>query len=261
MKHRSATGALALLLAANADAALQIRVAVQENAAPKYIAAGPAPDLGARGICPDLLRALEKQLPDVRFVFEPRAQPLRRIENRMEKGELDANCLVDNDARRDKFQVAATPLFSFDYHLIARADDPVQIDDWGDVRRLGAHGKILILSGTGVTERLRKIGGLEFEESGKSATLNLRKLSMGRGRFFYYRTHDWNSQLSAAMVTGQVRILPTRMESVRFHLMFGAHLGEDLLPRVERALRELDANGTLARIRRQWQLRPSETDA
>lgn len=261
MNHRLATGAAALLLAATTHAAVQVRVAVQEDAAPKYVADALFPGVGAQGICPDLLRAIEKQLPGVRFVFEARAQPLRRIENRMENGELDANCLVDTGARRAKFQVISTPLFAFDYHLIARAGDPVRIDGWDDVRRLGPEGKILILSGTGVTERLSKVGGLTIEESGKSATLNLRKLVMGRGRFFYYRTHDWNSQIRAAMVSGQVRVLPLRMETVQFHLMFGAHLQGDLLPRVERALQELEADGTLARIRKQWQLRPSGTDA
>ena len=254
------TAAQARLLAANADAAFQIRVAVQEDSAPKYLADAPSLGGAVSGICPDLLRAIEKKLPGVHFVFEPRAQPLRRIENRMEIGELDANCLADNATRRSKFQVAPMPLFAFDYHLIARADDPVQITGWDDVRRLGANGKILILSGTGMTERLREVGGLTFEESGKSATTNLRKLIMGRGRFFYYRTLDWNSQLRAAMVTGQVRILPMRMETVQFHLMFGPHLKSELLPQVERALQELDADGTLARIRKQWRLRPSGTD-
>jgi len=254
MKRWLAIGALAL--AGHAGASVEIRVAVQEDSAPKYVA-GPTP----KGICPDLMRAIEKQLPGVRFVFEAREQPLRRIENRMEQGELDANCLVDTSVRRSKFQVASTPLFSLDYHLIARAGDAVTVNGWDDVRRLGADGKILILSGTGVTERLQKLGGLTIEEGGKSATANLHKLVMGRGRFFYYRTHDWTSQVSAAGVGGQVRILPLRMESVQFHLMFGAHLKGDLLSRVERALQELDANGTLARIRKEWQLRPTGTDA
>ncbi|MES2325508.1 MAG: hypothetical protein V4633_24930 [Pseudomonadota bacterium] len=51
------------------------------------------------------------------------------------------------------------------------------------------------------------------------------------------------------------------MESVQFHLVFGTHQKGDLLSRVEPALPERDANGTLARIRKEWQLRPTGTDA
>jgi ABC-type amino acid transport substrate-binding protein len=243
-----------LALTANATAGKPIRVAIQEDSAPKYLTGTQSLPGRVEGICPDIMRAIEKQLPGTRFEFEARPQPLRRIEHRMEEGELDANCLVANNERREKFIAVPPRLFSFDYYLIARANDPVDIHDWDDVRRLGANGKVLILSGTGVTESLRSVGGLRFEESGKSASVNLRKLVMGRGRFFYYRIHDWDTQLRAAMVAGQVRILPTRMDSVHFQLMFGRHAGPELPGQIGRALQGLEANGTLSQIRDKWQL-------
>lgn len=244
---------LVLCCAGSALAAAPIRVAVQEDSAPKFVSAQEHGG-GAAGICPDVLRAIEKQAPGLSFVFELRAQPLRRLETLMEQGQQDANCLVDTAERRARFHVSPTPLFRFDYHLIARSDDPVRVDAWDDVRRLGADGKILVVSGTGVIERLQRVGGLVLEESGKSAVVNLRKLVMGRGRFFYYRTYDWNSQVRAAMVTGQVRVLPASMESVRFHLMLGNHVPREVQVRIDRALQELDANGTLARLRSKWLL-------
>jgi polar amino acid transport system substrate-binding protein len=254
MKVVFACGLLTLALTANATAGKLIRVAIQEDSAPKYLTGTQSLHGRVEGICPDIMRALEKQLPGTRFEFEARPQPLRRIELRMEEGELDANCLVANNDRREKFVVAPNMLFSFNYFLIARANDPVEVRSWDDVRRLGPNGKLLILSGTGITESLRSVGGLRFEESGKSASVNLRKLVMGRGRFFYYRIHDWDTQLRAAMVAGQVRILPARMDSVHFHLMFGRHVDPELPAQVAHALQELESNGTLAQIRARWQL-------
>lgn len=249
----SAATALLLLQTAPAVAERVMRVGVQENSTPKFIV-GTQFQRSAQGVCPDVMRAIEKYDPKLRFVFETQAQPLRRIELRMERSETDANCLVNNDERRARFQVVAVPLFSLNYHLIARAADAVDVSSWDDVRRLGAQGRILVVSGTGVTERLQKVGGLMVEDSGKSASVNLRKLVSGRGRFFYYRTHDWEVQVRAALVGGQVRILPIPMESVPFHLMLGRHIEPDAALRVERALRHLDANGTLAQLRAKWEL-------
>lgn len=246
-------GAIAGLFSTGAVAGQALRVAVQDNSAPKFTAQS---SLGGavQGICPDLLRAIEQQDPTLRFVFEPGVHPLRRIELRMEMADSDANCLVDNAERRIKFHVLPNHLFSLDYHLIARANDPVNIKDWEDVRRLGDDGRILVVSGTGVMNRLRKVGRLEVKEGGKSATANLKMLVLGRGRFFYYRTHDWDNQVRMAMVEGRVKILPARLEVVQFHLMFGRHVDPAVVARAERALDALNANGTLAQLRAKWGL-------
>lgn len=254
MGGRLVMALLSLMLAGAAIAKTDLRVAVQEDSAPKFVL-GSDPSAGVvEGICPDILRAIEHHDPSLRFLFEARAQPLRRILLRMERGEVDANCLVDNAERRARFQSIGVTLFSFDYHLIARVGDPVQISSWDDVRRLGAQGRILTVSGTGVMERLLKIKGLTVDDSGKSANSNLRKLVNGRGRFFYYRTHDWEGQVRAAVVAGQVRILPTPMEAVSLQLMLGRHVERGVVLRVERALRQLEANGKLAQLRAKWKL-------
>jgi len=254
MGGRLAIALLTLTLAGGASAKTDLRVAVQEDSAPKFVPGSTHSGNPVEGICPDILRAIAHHDPSLRFVFEPRAQPLRRILLRMERGEVDANCLVNNAERRTRFHSIALPLFSFDYHLIARVGDPVRIGSWDEVRKLGAQGRILTVSGTGVMERLQRIGGLTLDDSGKSAYSNLRKLVNGRGRFFYYRTHDWEGQVRAAVVAGQVRILPTRMESVKLHLMLGRHVERGVVMRVERALQQLEANGTLAQLRSKWKL-------
>ena len=137
-----AAGVLTLLVSGPATAGWVLRVAAQEDSAPKFVV-GAEVSGEVKGACPDVMRAIERQDPSLRFVFEAHAQPLRRIVSRMEHAEVDANCLVDNDERRASLRVVAVTLFSFDYHLIARADDQVKIGSWDDVRRLGPQGRIL----------------------------------------------------------------------------------------------------------------------
>lgn len=230
-----------------------MRVAIQENSAPKYSEKLESSG-NIHGICPDILRAIERQDPTLRFAFELHVQPLRRIEHSMSVAHSDANCLADNAERRAKFHVDPNAIFSFNYHLIARTEDPVRVTAWDDVRSLGHSGKILVVSGSGVLERLHRLGGLSVEESGRSAKANLKKLAMGRGRFFYYRTHDWQRQTLAAGVAGQVRILPTPMEVVRFRLMFGRHVDRSVIASVSRAVQVLEADGTMAKLRAKWHL-------
>ncbi len=100
--------ALALLCAPAAVAGQPLRIAVQENSAPKYLAQLQTAN-AAEGICPDVLRAIERQDPSVRFVFEPLFQPLKRIEHGMALADTDANCLADNAERRaaDRSQIGS----------------------------------------------------------------------------------------------------------------------------------------------------------
>jgi polar amino acid transport system substrate-binding protein len=246
-------GALGLLLCVCA-AAQTIRVAAQESSAPKFL---DTPDSNAQwqGMCPDILRAIEKRNPGLRLQFDARAQPLKRIEAGMEFGTMDANCLIDNSDRRTRFTVLTTPLFSFDYHLIARNDDAIRIDSWDDVRRLGAQGRILVMSGSGAMARLARVEGLQFEEGGKSATANLQKLVLGRGRFFYYRIYEWEKEIKLAKVDGMVKILPLTMETIQFQLMFGRHVAREVIDKVQHTLHEMESDGALTQIREKWHVR------
>ncbi|MFL6656689.1 MAG: substrate-binding periplasmic protein [Massilia sp.] len=246
-------GVLGLLLCVAASAQT-IRVAAQENSAPKFL---DTPDGNAQwqGMCPDILRAIEKRNPGLHLSFDARSQPLKRIEAGMEFGAMDANCLIDNTERRAKFTVLTAPLFSFDYHLIARSEDGIRIDNWDDVRRLGAQGRILVMSGSGAMARLARIEGLQFEEGGKSATANLQKLVLGRGRFFYYRIYEWEKEIKLAKVEGMVKILPLTMETIQFQLMFGRHVAREVVDKVQRTLHEMESDGALTQIREKWHVR------
>jgi len=254
---QAACCALALwsaLAAPSAIAAQALRVAVQENSAPKFLDKADATPR-VEGICPDILAAIERRVPSLDVIYDPRPQPLKRLESNMESGLVDANCLIDTNERRAKFKILPTVLFAFDYHLIARSDDPARIANWQDVRDLGPNGRILVVTGSGSMGRLALIGGLHFEEGGKSVTANLQKLVLGRGRFFYYRIHEWERELNLAKVGGMVKILPAKMEIVHFRMMFGKHVSPDLIEKTRRALQDMDNDGELVRIRDKWNIR------
>lgn len=243
------------MLAAGTVHALDIRTAAQEGSQPKFVVTGKAGKIRIDGICVEMMRAIERQEPSLRFVFAPQQEPLARIEKGMEEDDLDSNCLIRNAEREMKFQVVPTMMFSFDYHLVARADDNVQVNNWNDVRNLGVDGKLLVLRGTGAKGRLQQIGGLIVDDGGSTTAENLNKLVAGRARFFYYRTIAWKSEIARAEMDGKVRVLPTIMESIEFYLMLNKHVPKEVFDKISSALTALEKSGELMQIRKKWTMK------
>ena len=130
-----------LWLAPGARAAIELRAAAQEETAPKYIK-GDADE--PSGLCVDLLRALERADPTLRFVDGERWFPLIRVQSEMFAGKQDVACGLAHTGERDRhLTYLDPPLVSIDYVLIARKADKVQISVWNDVRHLGADGVVL----------------------------------------------------------------------------------------------------------------------
>ncbi|HZV63613.1 MAG TPA: ABC transporter substrate-binding protein [Telluria sp.] len=236
------------LTSARPACAVAIRVAAQFAAEPKFIVGATQ----TSGFCVDIMQAVEKRNPALQFVVLPGALPLTRIQSDMEAGKLDANCLIANAERRSKFHVAPTKLFSYNYHLIVRAQDEVTVKQWDDVRNLGSEGRILVVKGTGAISRLEQAGGLILDAGGATPEINLQKLLAGRGRFFYYRTEGWKHAMARSGMEDKIKVLPGVMGVEDFYLMLGKHLPPSLVAAVGKTLAELDDTGELERIHKKW---------
>lgn len=241
---------LCLCLAPGARATIELRVAAQEETAPKYIKG----DAGAvSGMCVDLLRALERVDPELRFVGGERWFPLVRIQGEMFAGHQDAACGLAHTSERDRHMTFVDPpLLTIDYVLIVRANDNVDIGGWNDVRRLGWDGVVLGNRGLFVSEFLATIGGIHYDTGSATATQNLNKLMMGRGRFYLQRAQGVNQMLRQAGLADRLRVLPTVMGSAQLFLTVGRHVDPTTTERLRRGLARLHATGELERIKKQW---------
>ncbi len=248
----AAVQAIAILAwtpSARAVDAIELRTAAQQSTAPKFVPV----EGGAAGLCVDIHRAIERVDPGLRITGDQQWRPLPRMEAELRSGVLDIGCGLMRNRDRDADLVYVEPaLFVVSYHLVARADDPVMIESWDDVRGLGDKGIVLAIHGFGHVARLKELGGLAIDSGAIDAATNLRKLLAGRGRFYYHRSPGIASEIRKAGLDGKVRVLPAMMDLQRFYMMAGRHVPATVVARLNRALAQLEASGELKRLFSKW---------
>ncbi|MEB0140581.1 transporter substrate-binding domain-containing protein [Undibacterium sp. CCC2.1] len=226
-----------------------LHTAAQEASAPKFIALSGSAQGAVGGLCIDILRALEKQDPELRFQGDQVWQPRLRIERAMADGQLDVFCGVQKNRRnRAHYQWLETPLFEVDYLLAVRADDTVAVANWEDIRRLGKDGVILALYGFGVVDRLEQLGGLQVDASATSSLSNLKKLRAGRARFYCHRSPGIKNEISKAGMSGEIRLLERPQLHEIFYMGLALNLRPEVVAKLAAALRALKQNGELKRL-------------
>lgn len=211
------------------------------------------PEGEVHGLCIDIFRAIEGVDSAIRFIGDQEMQPLARIERGVLFGKLDIFCgLGDNPKRREYFHFLQPSIFSVNYHLAVRSDDPVVVETWDDVRKLGKKASILVNHGSGVIGRLNRLGGLYVDDGGLTTSANLGKLISGRGRFLYYRLPGLQSEISKKGVGQQVRILPTVFETQPFYLLVRKNMASERIKRLESALQQIADAGVLAQLQQKY---------
>jgi polar amino acid transport system substrate-binding protein len=232
---------------------VSVRTSAQLASAPKFVQQGEGSSKNVAGLCIDINRAIERQDPALRISGDQHSLPLTRIEAQMRTGTLDMACgLLRTRERESLFTYVEPALFTVTYVMVARADDEVVISNWDDVRSLGDHGTILLIHGQGTLGRLKELGGLQIDAGGSDAKTNLQKLLAGRGRFYYHRVPGIATEIRRAALEGKVRVLPTVMDTQRFHMVVGRHVAPATLERLRRALMNLESSGELKRLFEQW---------
>jgi ABC-type amino acid transport substrate-binding protein len=204
-------------------------------------------------VCVDLFRAIEKIEPGVQFVGDQQWLPLLRAHSELATHQHDALCAVQRtDERARQYIFLDPPLFQLRYQLIARADDPVVINSWDDVRKLGPQAIILSNRGYVTPDLLARIGGLQVDPSATSPAMNLHKLIAGRGRFFLHRAPGMQGFIERAGATQKVRVLPAVMMTTDVYMAMGTHVDPAVRQRVQRAIEQLEKSGEMARLLKKW---------
>jgi glutamate/aspartate transport system substrate-binding protein len=242
----------ALLSGGAGMAATEVRTAAQVGTEPKFQADERSGTVV--GICIDIMNAVERVDPSLRFSGHQAWQPLARIYSSIDRGTQDASCGLSHSPERDKKYVfVGPPLFTIRYHLIARIDDPVSIASWDDVRKLEPDGVVLANRGFAGVTVLEKAGVRLIDASAASPQLNVQKLLAHRGRLFFHRSPGLQATLNRTGYGARVRILPMEMASSPLYFVVGRHLDAGVVERLRAALQTLEKSGELERIARNWE--------
>jgi glutamate/aspartate transport system substrate-binding protein len=242
----------ALLSGGAGMAATEVRTAAQVGTEPKFQADERSGTIV--GICIDIMHAVERADPGLKFSGQQTWQPLARIYSGIDRATQDASCGLSHSPERDrKYLFVGPPLFTIRYHLIARADDPVSIASWDDVRKLEPDGVVLANRGFAGVTVLENAGVRQIDASAASPQLNVQKLLARRGRLFFYRNPGLQATLNRTGYGARVRILPMEMASSPLYFVVGRHLDAGVVERLRAALQTLEKSGELERIARNWE--------
>ncbi len=244
------TLACAAAPAAPSGPLVALRVAAQAGTDPKFIDAG---DGRVIGVCIDIFRTIERIDPGLVFIGDQQWLPLVRAHAEVASHQHDALCAIQRTPERERQYVYIdVPLLPLRFQLLARADDPVVIGNWDDVRRLGAGGIILTNRGFGTTEALERIGGLQYSASAADPLNNLQKLVARRGRFFLHRGPGLKSFIQRTGYAGKVKVLPQVMYQTETFMALGTHVDPAVAERVRHAVEQMERTGELARLLKKW---------
>ncbi len=247
--HRlfSAPGVALALACGVADAApITLRILAQESIPPKWLTGSGAPT----GLCPDILAAIEKVEPRLRFTRAPETRSLPFLEQGLASGHVDAVCaLLDTERRRQVAIIAGPALYSVRHRLAARTDDKATVSSMEELVRL----KPLINTqrNAAYAGQLRAFG-LQVDDSTGNNTVNLKKVIAGHARFFYINELTLTWLMEKEQFKGKVRMLDwvIKEEPIYFHISRKAPA--EAVKLVDGALHRLKENGELARIHATW---------
>ncbi|GAB2837731.1 hypothetical protein GCM10027277_00710 [Pseudoduganella ginsengisoli] len=236
-----------LILAITAQAqTVVVRTMGQESIPPKWIIKDNG---GLEGICPDILAAMEKVEPRLRFIGHDDFRSVPVIEQGLESGTVLAACaLLDSDRRR-KIAHQSVKLYTVKHKLAAAATDKVTVETVDDLVKL----KPLITTSRGAayTEQLRQLG-LEVDDSTGDNVTNLRKVVGGHGRFIYLNEMTLVWLIREQRMQDKVRILPAVLKEEPIYFWISKKADAQAAQLMQQALQKLQKNGELNRIYERW---------
>jgi len=223
-----------------------LRVMAQESLPPKWLLRGGQVD----GVCPDILAAIEKVEPRLRFRGQAEFRSVPTIERALENGDIDCSCaLLDTDLRRRIAVVAGPALYIVKHKLAAAVGDRIVIANFDDLVRL--RPLITTSRGAGYSDQLRLMG-LKVDDSTGDNLVNLKKIIAGHGRIFYMNDLTLNWLVRENGLDDKIRILPSVMREEPVFFWVARKTPAASAQLVDQALWKLKASGELARIYGRW---------
>ncbi|MYN10908.1 substrate-binding periplasmic protein [Pseudoduganella aquatica] len=241
---RVALAALVCLAGPAHAGPLVLRTAAQDNNTLKY-------ELRAKrkGICVDVIKALERTDPALHFSGWTQPMSLPRIESALAEGQLDAFCaLIRTSAREARFGFIDIPVYTVRHTIAVRADDQVVVNSLDDIRKLGPDNVIIVSKGTAHESKLQHEKGLRVDATSRDTDVNLRKLLNKRGRFYYHTESALRRYIADEQLKGMIRLLPTVFSEETLYFAVSPSLPPPATEQLRQALRKLAERGELQKI-------------
>lgn len=237
-----------LTLAISAEA-LDVRTAAQDTSKAKFDPANSA----RPGICLEILTAIEKVDPEIHFVGKTELMPVKRIEDDIESGKIEAFCaFIKNEARAAKMNFGEPAVFTVKHRIAAAADDNVDVGNFDELRKLGDSALIAVPIGTAFVNFLEKQGGLKLDSGSKEIKANLQKVVAKRVRFHYNADLNFREIENDPELKGKYRVLPAVFASEPQLMVFSKALPKATQEKIMAAVAKIKKSGELATINKKY---------
>ena len=206
-----------------------------------------------QGICIDIIRALEKEVPDLKIIAQNRFIPFKRIQQNLKNNKIDIFVgFAKNDKRVRQYQFVDIPLYEVNHVVAVRSDDSVAVKSFDDIRNLSDDNVILTNLGTATERYLKKQNGLNVDSLATNLEANFRKMLAKRGRFVYFHDMGLVSIVKRLYPDGEVKVLPTSFKKYNHYLAFSPGTPQSVVKKVEIALQRLADRGVLKKIQAKY---------
>lgn len=235
-------GLLAAFLCLGAPAQeVSLRTVQQAGSALKYSPAG-APR--KPGLCLEILRAVEKAEPSVRFTGLERQVPLKRVERLLAEGLVDAFfCLLKSPEREKQWRYAPVPLYVIRHVVVQRADDAREFRTLAELAAASRRKHVLVTRGTAIARHLLNAGVAISEVASEREALQM--LTMGRADLIYGQDVNLQHHMAENQLADPLKIGRTVFQEEPHYLALRADLPAAVEDKLTQALRKLERDGVL----------------
>lgn len=223
---------------------LTLKTVSQDNSTVKY----NLEDASFPGFCREIISLVEKEIPDLKFTGLDRAVPIQRIEQFLQRNEIDIFfCLLKTKEREARFNYIDIPLYSVSNVLLVKTNDPLAQKKVIKLSDLKNEGVILVNKGSALIENL-KAANVKYSDGGKGDLQIIELLEADRGRFFYGQDATLRFMLKNHAKKDHFKIVPIVEEANAQYVVYSKKLDAKIVNQIKGVIQKLSVNGTFQKI-------------
>jgi len=220
---------------------VQLRTAQQSGSIAKYAAPGEAV---LPGLCMELLRAVERVDPGLRFQGLELRAPLRRIERMLAQGEIDVFfCLLKSPERLQQWRYLPVPLYRIRHMVVQRTSDETELRHMQDLVAASQKKPVLVTQGTVLAQTLAQAQVKSGEAPSEREALQM--LLLGRTDAVYGQDVNLLRNIREAGFGDRLRLSPTVFHEDIQYVTVSKQVSPEIAQRLTLALQTLERDGTL----------------
>jgi len=235
---------LALLCLPTGAQELSLRTVRQAGSLVKY-----APDGDPRqpGLCMEILLAVERIDPGLRFDGTDQQVPLKRVERLLAERQIDAFfCLLKSPDREAQWRYLPVPLYTIRHVLVQRAADARPFGTLAELALASRYKPVAITRGTVLRQPLEAAGVRYVEVSSEREALQM--LALGRADAVYGQDINLLRYIADERLGEQLSVSRNAFHEESQFLTTRADLPAAQVERLTQALRRLERDGTLREL-------------